>query len=116
MWIVPIAVARRIACVVVIQESAGKGLEAIEFGKIFLANRIGAAIKLLEGTESRSGGQFRLLSFFDPTVDLFLQKTNEGRWRWINLQGTVEAHATEMSAPEIENFLAEVRKAKEPHP
>jgi hypothetical protein len=110
LWAVPIAVDTRIVCLVVVETPKGKSPEAIEFGKSYAANRINAAIHHLNWPNQEEWKKLRYLSFVEPVVDLMLYYDSSGKWHWLNLLGTVEGQAMELSPQEVKNLLSSLIK------
>jgi hypothetical protein len=107
LWIVPIAVGSRIACLMILDTNSGRP-QVAEFGKTFAAQRLDAAIRLLAPARVDLSRAV-MLSYVSPVTDLLLVDTGAGRWRWFNLTGTTDAKASEMTPDDVTQQLERLR-------
>lgn len=113
-WMVPVAVDRRVACLVMVEDPEGEAPRAVELGKTFAANRLDAALRWLGWPPEERWRDLRFLSFVSPNLDLLLIEEPGGSWRWLNLHGTVEPEAVEIEDEEIADLLEIVRRTESP--
>jgi len=108
-WLVPVAVDRKIVCMIVVDTPVGGQPQAVEFGKSFAANRLSAGLRLLGGADHVAWRELRFLSYLGPNVDLLLLREASGTWRWLNLEGTFEGSATEIGELGISELIEMLR-------
>jgi hypothetical protein len=80
-WVVPIRAGERISCVVLVEAPIGGRPNAVEFGKMLLANRLQAGLSRLGYPTNVPWERLRLLSYVEPPLEILPVQTNTNGWR-----------------------------------
>lgn len=104
-WLVPVAAGGEVVCLVTVETRPGRPPEAIEFGKTWAAQRLGAGLQAARGMDD-----LRFLVFVNPNVDLLLVRRPDGHgWRWLNLLGANVGAAHPLESRQIDELLKKIQ-------